>query len=286
MLAIFEAAKTGNLDELKKAKNLHAVDKYGNTALLWAACHGQLEIVQWLLSAEGGAKIDEKNTQGNTALLLAAAFGHLETVKWLLNKKVNPADFRETNNLKNTALIQAAANGQLPVVDYLIRHYYLDQSLVKEERQRLDLLTKDKAIRTYLNVFKLLSQKSVDYAELIPVLENASQRLQKEEFSFISLICFWMQVHSKAEALPGVSEGVSKEPFMNKLLSSHQHELLEYMFNTGYLLADWSIYEGQLTFTHITLNHDSSLETKAQLEKSEDDPNIIPTDPKGKCIMM
>jgi hypothetical protein len=270
MTAIFEAAKTGNLEELKKVENLHEVDKYGNTALLWAACHGQLEIVKWLLSAEGGAKIDARNDKGNTALLLAAAFGHLETVKWLLSKEVNPAVFWETNNQQNTALIQAAVNGQLHVVDYLIRQYYLGQSLAKEERQRLDLLTKDKAIRTYLGVFKILSQKTVDYSELIPVLEKASQRLQKEELSFIYLICFWMQVHSKAEALPGVIEGVSKEPFMNKLLASHQHELLEHMFYTGYLLADWSINEGQLTFTHI-IDSQLSIKIKAQLDKSDND---------------
>ena len=33
----------------------HAVDKHGNTALMWAAGSGRLEVVRWLLEAEGVA---------------------------------------------------------------------------------------------------------------------------------------------------------------------------------------------------------------------------------------
>ena len=33
----------------------HAVDKHGNTALMWAAGSGRLEVVRWLLEDEGVA---------------------------------------------------------------------------------------------------------------------------------------------------------------------------------------------------------------------------------------
>ena len=33
----------------------HAVDKHGNTALMWAAGSGRLEVVRWLLEEEGVA---------------------------------------------------------------------------------------------------------------------------------------------------------------------------------------------------------------------------------------
>jgi len=92
MTILFDAAKAGSIDELKRLKgervNLHEKDKSGNTALLWAACCGHLEAVKWLLSEQGGnAKITEKNNTGNTALLLAAAFGHLTNKTIIFSQK-------------------------------------------------------------------------------------------------------------------------------------------------------------------------------------------------------
>jgi hypothetical protein len=62
-------------------------DHYGMTAFLYAADKGHLEVVQYLLSSEGGASITEANDEGSTALLLAAGSGSHQgprTVQWLL----------------------------------------------------------------------------------------------------------------------------------------------------------------------------------------------------------
>jgi hypothetical protein len=62
-------------------------DSEGMTPLLHAADYGCLEVLQHLLSSEGGASITETNNEGNTALLLAAGAGvtcHPSIVQWLL----------------------------------------------------------------------------------------------------------------------------------------------------------------------------------------------------------
>jgi hypothetical protein len=59
------------------------VNKVGESALLLAACHGKLEIVQWLLK-EVGASVKETNHEGMNALLLSAQSGELSTLQWLL----------------------------------------------------------------------------------------------------------------------------------------------------------------------------------------------------------
>jgi hypothetical protein len=57
----------------------------GTTAFLYAAQSGELEVVQYLLSSEGGASISETDNKGNTALLLAArGLCHPKMVQWLL----------------------------------------------------------------------------------------------------------------------------------------------------------------------------------------------------------
>jgi hypothetical protein len=56
----------------------------GRTALLNAACAGSLEVVQYLLSPEGGASISETDDDGNTALLCAGMRSKFSIVQWLL----------------------------------------------------------------------------------------------------------------------------------------------------------------------------------------------------------
>ena len=59
-----------------------ASDALGNTALMWAADHGNVSVVEHLLDA--GAEIDAQNHQGVTALMKAAGRGHVHVVKVLL----------------------------------------------------------------------------------------------------------------------------------------------------------------------------------------------------------
>jgi ankyrin repeat protein len=50
----------------------HTRDSKGKTALLHAAEGGNLEVVQYLITSEGGASITEADDVGITALMLAA----------------------------------------------------------------------------------------------------------------------------------------------------------------------------------------------------------------------
>jgi ankyrin repeat protein len=58
---------------LKHGASITERDDDGMTALLWAAEEERLEVIQYLLSSEGGARIAETDNAGHTALLLAAA---------------------------------------------------------------------------------------------------------------------------------------------------------------------------------------------------------------------
>jgi hypothetical protein len=59
-------------------------DETGRTPLLTAAVCGHLEVVQYLLSSEGGPSISETDNDGNTALLVAGMGYNFSIVLWLL----------------------------------------------------------------------------------------------------------------------------------------------------------------------------------------------------------
>jgi len=63
---------------LKKGANVNAKDKYGGTALMYAAVKGHKEVVELLI--ENGADVNAKNIMGKTALMSASRGG---IRKWL-----------------------------------------------------------------------------------------------------------------------------------------------------------------------------------------------------------
>ena len=98
-MSLVEAAESGNFVEVKNlldsGTNINMQDKYGSTALMWAAREGLTEIVELLLG--NGAKIDMQDTDGKTALMWAAVWGRTETVELLLDKGANP-DIKDNND--------------------------------------------------------------------------------------------------------------------------------------------------------------------------------------------
>jgi hypothetical protein len=80
-------------------------------------------MVQFLLSTEGGASINERNNGGDTPLLCAALCGFLPMVKWCLSAG---SSIDECNNHGNRALHCAAEGGQLPTCQYLLEHCNAD----------------------------------------------------------------------------------------------------------------------------------------------------------------
>jgi len=59
---------------IKAGANINAKDEYGTTALMWAAGHGNHQIVQTLIKA--GANVNAKDDDGKTTLMYAAENGH------------------------------------------------------------------------------------------------------------------------------------------------------------------------------------------------------------------
>ena len=70
------------IDLLASGQNADAFDRYGQTALMLAACHGQDEIVRRLI-AEGVA-LDVTAKYGLSALMLAVVNRHPEVARQLL----------------------------------------------------------------------------------------------------------------------------------------------------------------------------------------------------------
>ncbi|XP_071142139.1 death-associated protein kinase 1-like [Mytilus edulis] len=88
---------------------------YGETALMWAAREGHLEICRLLI--DRGCKIDTTQVGGWTALMLAAMEGHLEICHLLIDTgcKINITD-----SDGETALHSAAEEGYLQITRCLV----------------------------------------------------------------------------------------------------------------------------------------------------------------------
>jgi hypothetical protein len=92
-------------------------DRNGMSALLHAAMHGHLSVVQFL-QQEGGCRADEADKEGKTPLLHASFNGHLPVVKYLLHEGGSRISEQDVHG--RTALLHAVRHGHLPVVRYLV----------------------------------------------------------------------------------------------------------------------------------------------------------------------
>ena len=114
--------------------DIDAVDKFGNTLLIWALHQKHLDIVILLL--EHGAKVNITDKYGRTLLWWAARRGYLNLVKLLLAKgaNVNVADnsgdtplehganVNAANNLERTPLMWALRNCPLSIIELLLKN--------------------------------------------------------------------------------------------------------------------------------------------------------------------
>ena len=127
---IFEAAKTGNVDELKlhieSGSNLNErAELNSDTPLIFATIYGQNEIVE-LLSQQESVNLDSQNIQGFTALCVATVWGQIEIIETLLaagaDKNIKCFGDENNNGPKvGTALMAAQAS-----VNPSIEKQYID----------------------------------------------------------------------------------------------------------------------------------------------------------------
>ena len=173
---LLEAAESGDINRTKHlithGADVNATDKYGNTALHWAAIRGPLEIVKLLL--DRGADVNVTNKYGETALHVAGLKGHVEIVKLLLKAG---ADVNATKNNGRTALDLAKNFG----------HYDKVKNAIKEGKQKLISLylshVEKAAILSTSNCFDFSTIKSI-------VFENASSFFIKVVMSLKSIPFF------------------------------------------------------------------------------------------------
>ncbi|EFA85216.1 ankyrin repeat-containing protein [Heterostelium album PN500] len=120
---LFQAAKDGNLDQLKKfieqdGMKPSDVDEDERTLLHWAASNGRIVIVQYLIN-ECKQSVNTSDDGGWTPLLSAVSCGHAHMAKLLLE---NGADANCQNDSKRTPLHYASSKGKSDIVDLLLQH--------------------------------------------------------------------------------------------------------------------------------------------------------------------
>ncbi len=126
--------QNGDLELAKKllaeGVNVNAKDKYGYTALMWAARDGRKETLELLLEQENidiNAKNNDENGNGMTALMWAACGYWKETLELLL--KQENIDINAKNDGGNTALMIALYNEEDDNVELLLKQESIDITL-------------------------------------------------------------------------------------------------------------------------------------------------------------
>ncbi|MGH0122561.1 UNVERIFIED_CONTAM: hypothetical protein FKN15_038111 [Acipenser sinensis] len=116
---LFEAAAAGDvsyLEEILKVGNVNTVNSSHETLLHIAASHGQVQVIEYLLSK--GAKLDVRDKNGSSPLHRAAERGHAQAVKVLLEAGAN---IYATDKKSKTPFHLAAQNNHLSIVTMLVQ---------------------------------------------------------------------------------------------------------------------------------------------------------------------
>lgn len=113
------AARYGQIDLVQYLLTadvpVNARDAYGNTALIAAAGNGHRQVVEYLL--EHGANVQAQNKEEFSPLMTAAASGHYELVHHLLEMG---AEVNMVNNQGESALFLAVQYGHMSAVKVLL----------------------------------------------------------------------------------------------------------------------------------------------------------------------
>lgn len=108
----FDAAREGKLEVIQKfigKFDINVQDKFGSTALMWAASLGHENIVKLLLN-DRTIGVNAQDVDGQTALIVAARRGHINIVKLLLSHP--DIDVNVQNKKDYSALLMAVESGK------------------------------------------------------------------------------------------------------------------------------------------------------------------------------
>ncbi len=104
---------------LKYNANVHAKNRWGETAATYAARYGRTKMLKTLIEKKGVSVNEENQETGDTLLIYAAMNGHTDIVKYLISKN---ADVNAKNEKGHTAATLAAMNGHMEILNTLIDH--------------------------------------------------------------------------------------------------------------------------------------------------------------------
>ena len=122
---IFEAAKTGNIDEInlhiESGSNLNErAELNSDTPLIFATIYGQNEVVK-LLSQQESVNLDSQNIQGFTALCAATVWGQIDIIETLLaagaDKNIKCFGDENNNGPKTATALMAAQASVNPGIE-------------------------------------------------------------------------------------------------------------------------------------------------------------------------
>ena len=102
---------------LKYNANVHAKNRWGETAAMYAAMNGHTKMLKTLIEKKGVSVNEENQETGDTLLIYAAMNGHTDIVKYLISKK---ATVDAKNEKGHTAATLAAMNGYTEILNDLI----------------------------------------------------------------------------------------------------------------------------------------------------------------------
>ena len=143
--AAFQAARTGDEDELKKAftagLSVNEPNARGDTLLTVAAYNGQPKAVAVILK-QPKVDVEAKNKLGLTAMAAAAFKGHADIITQLVEAK---ADVNAANETGQTPLMFAVQSGKVKAVEALLMAGAKSDAKDKEGNTALSLAKKQKA---------------------------------------------------------------------------------------------------------------------------------------------
>jgi ankyrin repeat protein len=92
-------------------------DRYGSTALMWAAGSGHVAVAQWLVESHG-ADINAQNKDGRSALMWAVRNAQVRMSDWLVDR--HSADVAAVNKSGTNLLHWAIWSGAIDAIEWVL----------------------------------------------------------------------------------------------------------------------------------------------------------------------
>jgi hypothetical protein len=117
-----QLCRCGQLDALRArvdARSWHpaTTDRYGSTALMWAAGSGHVAVASWLVETHGAA-VDAQNKDGRSALMWAIRNAELPMCDWLVDR--HGAALDAVNKSGTNLLHWAIWSGSIQAVEWVL----------------------------------------------------------------------------------------------------------------------------------------------------------------------